>query len=81
LFGVLDIGAATAKAVILNDNKIISYFVLPTGQSVTMATDKVIHGAIKKGGVNTSGFERVVSTDYGRHFISFADLGEELNGF
>jgi predicted CoA-substrate-specific enzyme activase len=69
----VDIGAATAKAVILNDNKIIAYSVLPTGQSVKMATDKVIDEAIKKGGVNISRFERVVSTGYGRHSVSFAD--------
>jgi len=69
----LDIGAATAKAVILNDNKIVSYSVLPTGQSVKIVTDKVIDEAIKKGGTNISGFERVVSTGYGRHSVSFAD--------
>ena len=69
----LDIGAATTKAVIINDNKIISYSVLPTGQSVKLATDKVIDEAIKKGGPSISGFEYVVSTGYGRHSVSFAD--------
>ena len=69
----LDIGAATTKAVILNDNKIISYAVLPTGQSVKLVTDNVIDEAIKKDGLSISGFEYVVSTGYGRHSVSFAD--------
>ena len=38
----LDIGAATTKAVILNDGKMVSYSVLPTGQSVNVATDKAL---------------------------------------
>jgi predicted CoA-substrate-specific enzyme activase len=69
----LDIGAATTKAVILNDNKIISYSVLPTGQSVKMATDKVIGEVIEKSGASISEFDQVVSTGYGRHSVSFAD--------
>jgi len=69
----LDIGAATTKAVILNDNEIISYSVLPTGQSVKLATDKVIEEVIKKSGPSISGFDCVVSTGYGRHSVSFAN--------
>jgi predicted CoA-substrate-specific enzyme activase len=69
----LDIGAATTKAVILNDKKIISYSVLPTGQSVKMATDKVIGEVIKKSRPSISEFDQVVSTGYGRHSVSFAD--------
>ena len=69
----LDIGAATTKAVILNDGKILSYAVLPTGQSVNLATDKVLDEATKKLGIGTSDFERVVTTGYGRHAVPFAD--------
>jgi predicted CoA-substrate-specific enzyme activase len=69
----VDIGAATAKAVIFDDSQVVSYSVLPTGHSVKMATDKVIDEAITRGGISISGFERVVSTGYGRHSVSFAD--------
>ena len=69
----LDIGAATTKAVILNDGKIISYAVLPTGQSVNLATDKVLDEVTKKLGIGISDFERLVTTGYGRHAVPFAD--------
>jgi len=69
----LDIGAATTKAVILNDRKIISYAVLPTGQSVNLATDKVLEKVTEKIGIGISDFERVVTTGYGRHAVPFAD--------
>ena len=68
----LDIGAATAKAVILNDNRIISYAVLPTGQSVKLATDRVLDEALKRAPLEISGFEHVVSTGYGRDSVSIA---------
>lgn len=69
----LDIGAATTKAVILNDDKIISYAVLPTGQSVKRAVDKVIDEALRKERLNISVFDSVFSTGYGRHSVNFAD--------
>jgi predicted CoA-substrate-specific enzyme activase len=69
----LDIGAATTKAVILNDGKMVSYSVLPTGQSVNLATDKVLDEVTKKLGLGIRDFARVVTTGYGRHAVPFAD--------
>ena len=69
----LDIGAATAKAVILDDGRIIASAVLPTGQSVKLATDRVLDEALKKAAPEISGFEHVVSTGYGRHSVGIAD--------
>lgn len=69
----LDVGAATTKAVILHHAKIISSSILPTGRSVKLATEKVIDDAIKKAKQEVQGFDRVVSTGYGRHSIDFAD--------
>ena len=69
----LDIGAATTKAVLLNDGKILSYAVLPTGQSVNLATDKVLDEVTKKLGLGSRDFARVVTTGYGRHAVPFAD--------
>jgi predicted CoA-substrate-specific enzyme activase len=69
----LDIGAATTKAVLLNDGKILSYAVLPTGRSVNLATDKVLDEVTKKLGLGSRDFARVVTTGYGRHAVPFAD--------
>jgi predicted CoA-substrate-specific enzyme activase len=73
LFCGLDIGAATTKAVILNDGKMVSYSVLPTGQSVNLATDKVLEEVTRKLGLGIADFARVVTTGYGRHAVPFAD--------
>jgi len=69
----LDIGAATTKAVILKDGNMISYAVLPTGQSVRLATDRVIDDVLHKASLETARFERVFTTGYGRHAVGFAD--------
>lgn len=68
----LDIGAATTKAVLLKGGKILSYAVLPTGQSVNLATDKVLDRVMKEVGIGVSDLERVVTTGYGRHAVPFA---------
>jgi predicted CoA-substrate-specific enzyme activase len=73
LFCGLDIGAATTKAVILDDGKMVSYSVLPTGQSVNLATDKVLAEVTKKLGLGIRDFSRVVTTGYGRHAVPSAD--------
>ncbi|MGE5842150.1 MAG: acyl-CoA dehydratase activase [Deltaproteobacteria bacterium] len=68
----LDIGAATTKAVILNEGQMVSYSVLPTGQSVNLATDKVLEEATRKLGLRIGDIGRVVTTGYGRHAVPFA---------
>jgi predicted CoA-substrate-specific enzyme activase len=67
----LDIGAATTKAVILNQGKMVSYSVLPTGQSVNVATTRVLEEATRQLGLGMKDFSRVVTTGYGRHAIPF----------
>lgn len=69
----LDIGAATTKAVILEEGRIVSWCVLPTGQGVESATDKVMAEVTRKIGIGISNIERLVTTGYGRHAVSFAD--------
>jgi predicted CoA-substrate-specific enzyme activase len=69
----LDIGAATTKAVILSKGKLLSYSVLPTGQSVNLATGKVMDEVTKKIGIGLSDIICLVTTGYGRHAVPFAD--------
>ena len=42
----VDIGAATAKALILNDDDILAFSIIPTGYSVTQAGESVIMMAL-----------------------------------
>jgi predicted CoA-substrate-specific enzyme activase len=71
----IDVGAATAKAVILGDGEIIGYSIKPTGRDVKLTANKVIQEALEKAGLSTSinGLDYVVSTGYARESIEFAN--------
>ncbi|UCH08841.1 MAG: 2-hydroxyglutaryl-CoA dehydratase [Deltaproteobacteria bacterium] len=71
----IDVGAATAKTVILGDGEILAYAISPTGHDVKFATNKVITEALEKAGLSTStnSLDYVVSTGYARESIDFAD--------
>lgn len=69
----VDVGAATAKAVILGDNRLVAYSILPTGYSVKIIADKVVKEALEKGELAKTEFDYVVSTGWGRHSVPFAN--------
>jgi predicted CoA-substrate-specific enzyme activase len=71
----IDGGSATAKAVIMGDEKILGYAIRPTGHDVKLAADRVIKEALEKAGLPTSvkAFDYVVSTGYSRRSIDFAN--------
>ncbi|UCD83526.1 MAG: 2-hydroxyglutaryl-CoA dehydratase [Deltaproteobacteria bacterium] len=71
----VDVGAATAKAVILKDEGIQGFSVIPTGYDVKLAADKVTKEALAKAGLSISidDLSCIVSTGYGRDAVGFAD--------
>ena len=71
----IDGGAATAKAVIMGDDKILGYAIRPTGHDIKLATDRVIKEALEKAGLSTfvKALDYVVSTGYARQSIDFAN--------
>jgi predicted CoA-substrate-specific enzyme activase len=71
----IDVGAATAKAVILGEGGILGYAIRPTGHDVKLATNKVIKEALEKAGLSTSlkDLHYVISTGYARESIEFAN--------
>lgn len=69
----VDIGAQSAKAVILNGGGIAGYAILPTGSDVARVSDRVLKQALKKCGLTASELERVVATGYGRMAATFAN--------
>jgi activator of 2-hydroxyglutaryl-CoA dehydratase len=68
----VDIGAATAKAVILNGNKILSLSIMLTGFSVTRSAEAVIEEALGNCGLSMGQLGNIISTGYGRRAVSFA---------
>jgi len=71
----IDVGAATAKAVILENSVILGYSIRPTGHNVELATKKVTQEALGKAGLSISidDINYVVSTGYARGSINFAN--------
>ena len=49
----VDIGAATAKAVILSGNQFLSFSIIPTGFSVASSAESVIEDALQKSGLSS----------------------------
>jgi (R)-2-hydroxyacyl-CoA dehydratese activating ATPase len=69
----IDIGAATAKAVLLKGNKIISSHVMPTGDSVNKAAEFVMAQVLDKAGVLIKNVRYIVATGYGRRRVTVAN--------
>jgi len=69
----VDVGAATAKTAIISDGKILSYAVIPTGDSVARAAERVTRAALEQAGLSMADLSFVISTGYGRNGVSFAN--------
>ncbi len=71
----IDIGAATAKTVILKDGSISGYAIRPVGHNVKITADEVTTEALKNAGLTISidDLDYIVSTGYARNSILFAD--------
>jgi len=67
----IDIGAATAKAVIYNENKIVSFSIIPTGSHVAGASEEVLNNALRESELYFRDLVYVISTGYGRRAVSF----------
>jgi len=69
----VDVGAATAKSVILDNNRILASSVIPTGFSAAGAGEIVTNKALESAGLVMDDIAYVVSTGYGRRAVSFAN--------
>ncbi len=69
----VDVGAATAKTVVVADGRILSYAVMPTGDNVARAAEKVTGIALEQAGLSKNDLKFVISTGYGRNGVSFAN--------
>ena len=69
----IDVGAATAKAVVLNADEILSSHVLPTGESVKRAAESVMEETLDTTHLSLKEVDYVIATGYGRRAVAFAD--------
>lgn len=68
----VDIGSSAAKAVILEDGKIISASTIPTGVDSVDTAQRVMQEALDAGNLRIKDIKYVVSTGYGRVNVPFA---------
>jgi len=68
----VDVGSATSKAVVMCDNNIISWSIIPTGPDSEEIAKCVLNLAVNDAGLSYDRVEYVVGTGYGRINISFA---------
>ncbi len=70
----IDIGSSTSKAAILEDNRILSYCIIPTGAESAGSARRVLDEALRKTGrlsLEDIGF--IIATGYGRVIAPFAN--------
>ncbi|MFC1988727.1 acyl-CoA dehydratase activase [Chloroflexota bacterium] len=68
----VDIGSSGAKAIVLEDSKIILSSVIPTGPSSAETAQQVIDKALSTSDLSMKDIEYVVATGYGRIKVPFA---------
>jgi predicted CoA-substrate-specific enzyme activase len=69
----VDIGSRTTKAVLLQDNKIASFSIRPTGFDMEGIAEKVVNEVLQKANLSFKDVKKTVATGYGRITIDFAD--------
>lgn len=71
----IDIGAATAKAVVLKNGEILGHKVVPTGYNVVLAGKKAIEAVLGEAELDMSAEEldMVATTGYGRDAIPYSE--------
>lgn len=68
----VDIGAATAKAVLMNGEGLLASAILPTGHSVAKSGEMVLRNVLEQVSASLDDLRYIVSTGYGRRAVTFA---------
>ncbi|NJD75713.1 MAG: 2-hydroxyglutaryl-CoA dehydratase [Candidatus Methanoperedens sp.] len=69
----IDAGAATTKAVVLHENEIAGYAIIPTGFDFRKAGEAAYREVLSKSGMDETKVGKILATGYGRSIIGFAD--------
>ena len=69
----IDIGSRAAKAVIMNDNSILSWVICDTGPESVKTSQMTIERALEGTELSLEDIQYVVATGYGRVLVPFAN--------
>lgn len=73
MFGGIDIGSLTAKAILVGDKGIVAGSVIATGTNSQKAGEMVFQMVLDSAGCSRGDVKYIVSTGYGRTCLSFAN--------
>lgn len=73
MYAGIDIGSITAKAALIENNRLLGTHVILTGYDPIKAGIKVFDALLKQIGVSKNQVSAVISTGYGRSSVNFAD--------
>ena len=73
IFAGIDIGAATSKMVVLEDKSVRAQVIIPTGESVKTAVERVLQQALGLAVLHPEQIGYAVATGYGRNGVCFAN--------
>jgi benzoyl-CoA reductase subunit A len=68
----VDVGSLTGKSVILKDNEIVTWDIIPTGPDSTETATETMNNALENAGLKLDDMDGIVSTGYGRVVVPFA---------
>lgn len=68
-----DVGSLTGKTVIMNDEAILSWSIVPTTPRPQVTAENAMNKALESAGLELNRIEHIVSTGYGREKIAFAN--------
>jgi len=68
----VDIGSLTGKTLILSDNSILAWSLIPTGANSAETATRATDLALKKANISLDNIDYIVSTGYGRVVVPFA---------
>lgn len=69
----IDIGALTAKSIILEDEKPLAFTIIPSGSNSKETAQRVMEDTLNKAGISKGDITFIVATGYGRVNVPFAD--------
>jgi len=74
IYAGVDIGAATAKTVVVSDSEVLGYAVIPTGHDVKLAAERVTAEALERSKVyrRIEELDYIISTGYARHAVDYS---------
>ncbi len=68
----IDVGSLTAEAVILENQELLAYSLIPTGPDSAATATEALEGALQKTNLRRRDMEFTVATGYGRVIVPFA---------